>query len=361
MRFIGNSDKLKKDSLAYLIYDKLETILNDGDDSLLYYMFPVYSGNIDVGKVECNLLLLSRKYGVFYFDTKKVNETVEEAENRINNLYSCITESFRRIPELKKKRNALKYDITTVFVSDNVADLSLSEDIIPADINSLRDTLTEYQDEVDEHSFELMQSCLDGTVQTIKKALRSCTSGKMTKGAILNEIEKNIARFDIEQKNAASAEIDGAQRIRGLAGSGKTIVLTQKAANYHVNHPDDVILYTYYTKALHDTIKEHISRAYRYFSDNKEPNWDKIIICHAWGGAGTPGVYSMACEDSGAEALSYGQAIRLRGNDPFGGACKLLLDNNKIKPRYDLILIDEGQDFTPSFYQLCYKLSKTRR
>lgn len=52
----------------------------------------------------------------------------------------------------------------------------------------------------------------------------------------------------------------------------------------------------------------------------------------------------MACEDSGAEALSYGQAIRLRGNDPFGGACKLLLDNNKIKPRYDLILIDEGQD-----------------
>ena len=36
------------------------SILNDGEDSLLYYMFPVYSGNIDVGKVECNLLLLSR-------------------------------------------------------------------------------------------------------------------------------------------------------------------------------------------------------------------------------------------------------------------------------------------------------------
>lgn len=113
----------------------------------------MYSGNIDVGKVECNLLLLSRKYGVFYFDSKKVNETVEEAENRINNLYSCITESFRRISELKKKRNALKYDITTVFISDNVEDLSLSEDFIPSDINSLRDTLTEYQDGVDERSF----------------------------------------------------------------------------------------------------------------------------------------------------------------------------------------------------------------
>lgn len=146
-----------------------------------------------------------------------------------------------------------------------------------------------------------------------------------------------------------------------MAGSGKTIVLTQKAANYHLKHPDDVILYTYYTKALHDTIKEHISRAYRYFSDNKEPNWEKIIVCHAWGGTGTPGVYSMACKDSGIDALRYGQAIHLSGNDPFGEACKQLIDNNEIMPRYDLILIDEGQDFTPPFYQLCYRLSKTKK
>lgn len=361
MKFIGNSDRLQKDSLAYRIYDKLDTLLNDGEESLLYYMFPVYSGNIDIGKVECNLLLLSRKYGVFYFDSKKVGESVQVAENRINNLYSCITESFRRIPELKKKRNSLKYDITTVFVSDKADRKSLSEDFVFSDVNNIKDILCEWKEEIDERSFDLMQSCLDGTVQTIKKALRSCVSKRITKGAILDEIEQNIAKFDIEQKNAASAEIEGVQRIRGLAGSGKTIVLTQKAANYHLKHPDDVILYTYYTKALHDTIKEHISRAYRYFSDNKEPNWEKIIICHAWGGAGTPGVYSMACEDCGTTNLNYGQAIRLSGSDPFGEACKQLMTKNKIKPRYDLILIDEGQDFTPPFYQLCYQLSSTKK
>lgn len=55
MKFIGNIDRLQSDSLAYRVYDKLNSILNDGEDSLLYYMFPVYSGNIDVGKVECNL------------------------------------------------------------------------------------------------------------------------------------------------------------------------------------------------------------------------------------------------------------------------------------------------------------------
>lgn len=103
----------------------------------------------------------------------------------------------------------------------------------------------------------------------VKKVFRKCPSEKITKGLILNDIEGYIAKFDIEQKTAAIAEIEGPQRIRGLAGSGKTIVLTQKAAIYHLNHPDDTILYTYYTKALHDTIKEHISRAFKYFQTTR--------------------------------------------------------------------------------------------
>lgn len=281
MRFIGNINTLKKDSVAYRIYDKLNTILQDGDDSLLYYMFPVYSGNIDIGKVQANLMLLSLDFGVYYFDSLHYGETLEEAEERINTLYSYITDSFRKISALKKRRDTLKYDVLTVFVSDDTSKIELSDDFILSDFNSLKEVLDENQKEIDEKSFDLMQSCLDGTPQMIKKTVRSISSVRETKGMILDEIESNIAKFDIEQKEAAFAEIDGPQRIRGLAGSGKTIVLTQKAAIYHLKHPNETILYTYYTKALHDTIKEHIGRAYKYFSDNKEPNWDKIIICHA--------------------------------------------------------------------------------
>lgn len=68
MRFLGNINCLKQDSMAYRIYDKLNSILKDGDDSLLYHLFPVYSGNIDTGKVKANLMLLSLNYGIFYFD-----------------------------------------------------------------------------------------------------------------------------------------------------------------------------------------------------------------------------------------------------------------------------------------------------
>lgn len=53
--------------------------------------------------------------------------------------------------------------------------------------------------------------------------------------------------------------------------------------------------------------------------------------------------------------------MRMACNDPFGAVCNLLMGQNSIVPQYDLILIDEGQDFTPPFYQLCYKLSKREK
>lgn len=358
MKLIGNFDNLKADTFAYSVYDKLNAIL-EGDNSFLYYMFPIYSGNIDTGKIKTTLLLLSANYGVFYFDTVQSDENVSGAEDRINELYSCIANCFLRNPKLKRGRNALKYDIITVIVSNK--DYDVSEDFVITSIEGLKNVLDETSQKIEEDTFCLMQSCIEGTILSKKKVVRKSDFGKVTKGGILTEIESHIARFDLEQKEAALAEINGPQRIRGLAGSGKTIVLTQKAAMYHLNHPDDKILYTYYTKSLHDTIKEHISRAYRYFSDNKEPNWDNIFICHAWGSASNPGTYSMACADNGALVRNFSEAISINGKDPLGGICSVLMQKVQIQPKYDLVLIDEGQDFTPPFYQLCYKLSKNRK
>lgn len=45
-----------------------------------------------------------------------------------------------------------------------------------------------------------------------------------SKGDIIKKIEKEIANLDHWQKKAALEIVDGPQRIRGLAGSGKTIV-----------------------------------------------------------------------------------------------------------------------------------------
>ena len=49
-----------------------------------------------MGKVEATLLLLSKEYGVFYFDAIRDGETVDSTENRINVLFSCIASCFRK-------------------------------------------------------------------------------------------------------------------------------------------------------------------------------------------------------------------------------------------------------------------------
>ena len=211
--------------------------------------------------------------------------------------------------------------------------------------------------------YELMVSCIDNTTKLVTKKSRLTSvkdDGRVTKGDILDRIQQKETCFDQEQRKVAMVCIDSPQRIRGLAGSGKTILLAMKAALYHLSNPDAEILYTYYTKDLYDLIRRLIERFYRESADNHEPNWKKIHIYHAWGGYELEGVYSTACADLGEPAIDFQAASRRDSTHPFDYVCRTLLSKN-LQQKYDLTLIDEGQDFPNSFYQLCYKLTKNRR
>lgn len=356
MIVIKGSNRIDADIFASRIVQRLKEC-DIEEEAIVYYMFPIYIGDVSEDSVTARILLLSKTYGILYFETKNSDEDIEATENRMNQVYACLSAKLKQLPELRKGRN-LKYEISTILVSDD--ELQVSEDFYWSDYNNLPNFIKGIRCNIEDCSFSLIQSCIDGTVRTVKKVERKNSTSRKTKAKILADIQSHIAKFDIEQKEAALTELDSPQRIRGLAGSGKTIVLTQKAALYHLKHKDDVILYTYYTKSLHDTIKEHIDRAYKYFSNNREPNWDKIIICHAWGSDSVPGVYSMACDDIGERPMNLVSALNFDSKDPLGYACKDIMEK-QIKPVYDMILIDEGQDFTPPFYQLCYRLSKNRK
>ena len=356
MIVIKGSNRIDADIFASRIVQRLKEC-DIEEEAIVYYMFPIYIGDVSEDSVTARILLLSKTYGILYFETKNSDEDIEATENRMNQVYACLSAKLKQLPELRKGRN-LKYEISTILVSDD--ELQVSEDFYWSDYNNLPNFIKGIRCNIEDCSFSLIQSCIDGTVRTVKKVERKNSTSRKTKAKILADIQSHIAKFDIEQKEAALTELDSPQRIRGLAGSGKTIVLTQKAALYHLKHKDDVILYTYYTKSLHDTIKEHIDRAYKYFSNNREPNWDKIIICHAWGRDSVPGVYSMACDDIGERPMNLVSALNVDPKDPLGYACKDLMEK-PIKPVYDMILIDEGQDFTPPFYQLCYRLSKNSK
>ena len=149
------------------------------------------------------------------------------------------------------------------------------------------------------------------------------------------------------------------QRIRGLAGSGKTIVLTWKAALIHLQHPDAKVVYTFYTKSLYEFIQRLITRFYRQYSE-RDPDWNNIHVRHAWGGKNVAGVYSDICNAHSIPVTTFSEAKHLGGASPFDEVCKKLLSNqlNKI---YDYTIIDEAQDFPSSFYQLCLAVTKNKR
>jgi len=61
------------------------------------------------------------------------------------------------------------------------------------------------------------------------------TAGNM--GHAIRILEKEIALLDDEQHKVAIQIAPGPQRIRGLAGTEKTVVLAMKAANIHLRYP----------------------------------------------------------------------------------------------------------------------------
>lgn len=172
------------------------------------------------------------------------------------------------------------------------------------------------------------------------------------------ELEAVIYNFDAAQRSVALTSIPGPQRIRGLAGTGKTVILAMKAALAHIENPNAKILITYYTRSLRDIMERMITRFHRHFAE-VDPNWDNLHVRHGWGRSNLTGVYREACIREGLSPRSFSD-VRSAA-DPFGTVCRELVDAKVLSPYYDIILVDEGQDFPDSFYQMCFFLAKGER
>lgn len=172
------------------------------------------------------------------------------------------------------------------------------------------------------------------------------------------DLEAVIYNFDATQRSVALTNIAGPQRIRGLAGTGKTVILAMKAALAHIENPDAKILITYYTRSLRDIMERLITRFHRHFAEI-DPNWENVHVRHGWGRSNVPGVYRDACFRHNLSPRSYGD-VKTASN-PFDAVCREIVESKMLKPFYDVILVDEGQDFPDHFYQMCFFLAKGER
>nr|WP_322714607.1 NERD domain-containing protein [Nostoc sp. ChiSLP03a]MDZ8215860.1 NERD domain-containing protein [Nostoc sp. ChiSLP03a] len=174
---------------------------------------------------------------------------------------------------------------------------------------------------------------------------------------VIEKLQQWVGSTDIEQIHIGMSIPPGPQRIRGIAGSGKTVLLCQKAAWMHWYHPDWDIALVFFTRSLYDQAVHLVNEWLKFFSNDKveyDPETSKLKILHAWGDDRQPGLYSTI-HDTQNISLVHDQ--RVKGNPPekLAYLCKRVLSEYKIQPIFDAILIDEGQDLALDEQQLKFE------
>lgn len=324
-------------------------------DGYLYIGYPIMGSPL--GPVKFDALLLSREHGLIAFDLVEGLE-YSGFEQRLDDIASMLDVKLKPYPALKSGRN-LKFEIHTITFAP--AKKNIPESAEPYILTNRDNLLASIErceslpDELYAHLLAAIQ-----VVTTIRSGrLKREPKNELSRAARLKRVEESIANLDQHQSRAVIETVEGVQRIRGLAGSGKTIVLALKVAYLHSQNPDWKIAVTFNTRSLKEQFKRLIN-SFTIEQTSTEPDWDRIDILNAWGGPGDKeqdGIYHKFCRAHGIDFLDFSIAkSRFTSNDAFGGAVKEALKySGEIKPIYDLILIDEAQDFPPEFLRLCHR------
>ncbi|KOR37179.1 MULTISPECIES: DEAD/DEAH box helicase [Planktothricoides] len=203
-------------------------------------------------------------------------------------------------------------------------------------------------EDLDEEKWQTLKAVIGGTPVLRKPPRPIVSSNGKTRSSIVATLQERLYELDLQQEEIGKQIPPGVQRIRGIAGSGKTVLLCQKAAHMHLKHPDWDIALVFFTRALYDQIEDLVNRWLRRFS-NGDVSYDatvqkKLKVLHAWGARDRAGLYRTICQANGITPLGVRDSNRGNPNEKLADICGQLLNDQEIQPMFDAILIDEGQD-----------------
>lgn len=360
----------KFDATRSPVLDDLISALRTADatikgEGVLYYGWPKYT-DYDAVRHQVDLAFLSETVGLVFIRVLQAAtpQGVATASESLNQLTAGAVAQLIKSPALRDRSRQLRVPVFPIIYAPGFAGLGLDDVELAQSEAAVVRVISELPEvALSKLEFEETRSIVEGAKALARPSRRAIADpAQQTAAVALTRLEEEIASFDQKQRSVALTALGGPQRIRGLAGSGKTVILAMKAALAHLDDPDAKILVTYYTRSLRDQLTRLITRFHRHFGEG-EPNWDAIHVRHGWGRKDLPGVYRETALLSGVPPLSFGDAqtaAGIRGN-PMDYACRSLLETGKVTPTYDLILIDEGQDFPDGFYELCFYLAKGTR
>ena len=329
-----------------------------GINGELYTGYPIFS--TPEGRFPIDAILISPKKGVILFHIIEGKSLLEDTISIQDDLYNKFEAKARNSKSLMDGRTLnLKINIITFAPAVPESNYEFDSNYPICNQHNLNEYILNLPDNANFTKYNELISVIQ-SISTIRKGLKNRFIEKHnSRGAKLKELEDSIATLDNAQSRAVVETVDKVQRIRGLAGSGKTIVLALKAAYLHSQHPDWKIAVTFHTQSLKGQFRKLIN-TFTIEATGEEPDWDNLKIIHSWGsGEGRKeGIYYNYCMSHNIEYLDYGTAKNRFGFEKsFDYACIEALNNTKeFCTLYDAIIIDEAQDFPISFLQMCYKI-----
>lgn len=387
-----------------IVWNRLKEALSKRD-ILGYSRYPLFS-NIGEKRKEPDILLLDKELGIIVVEVKaftieniesiecnnwilkdgysKTINPIAQAEDYLYSIKSKFDmdrnvrgkvrgQCFVALPNIDKnewsKKGLDKYIDPSCFIFKN----DLTKTALLNKIENQKSIIG--GDSLDNECFRISQAILgheNNHVSDIDDSL-----GNNTKGQIYNLVKNKMYDLDIQQEVIAKAIPPGPQRIRGIAGSGKTLLICQKAAIMHLRYPDWKIAVVFFTQSLYDTITKSIDMYMKAFS-NGEVSYSKdsnLKILHAWGRKDKNGFYKEVvsrngCKFRNAKDVNSECGKRLEPNNSINYISKKLLEetNENLEQIFDAVLIDEGQDLVgdeefkfddkQSFYYMAYKSLK---
>lgn len=188
-----------------------------------------------------------------------------------------------------------------------------------------------------------------------------CTESEIMNGSLAADLRLWLAEADAprtqrtpleldetQRRIATSRTVSGYRRIKGPAGSGKSIAIAARAAEL-IRDGQDVLVISFNITLLNyltDTAVRHSPTA------RKHGTW---LNFHGW--------CKRVCETTG-NSDAWKALLRDRSSEfPDAEICHLInqiIDNDaeELVQRYDAVLADEGQDFRPEWWALLRKVCR---
>lgn len=389
-----------------IVWKKLKEALA-GRDVLAYSRYPLFS-RVGEKRKEPDVLILDRELGLIVIEVKayRIND-IEKIENNdwtMKNSYSRTVNPIAQAEDylytirikFEAERSLRSKVISTSYVA--LPNINKAQWMNSAFTNKLEGANIIFGDELskvtllnklistepliagkvfNEEGLCLAEAILGHERNHVDEVNEKLPHG--TKGRIYSQVKSKMFNLDIQQETIGKSIPPGMQRIRGIAGSGKTLLICQKAAYMHLSHSEWKIVVTFFTQSLYDTIIKTLDMYIKAFTNGElsyvaDAN-SNLRVLHAWGGKTTTGLYREIALKNGVVPLTVNDVKNKLNKyvDPCSSINYIsqgLLYETKgeLVEAYDAILIDEGQDLIAdeefkykdkqSFYYMAYKSLK---